>query len=51
MRLINLMYKFLTEHKHNLNDVPLYKPESRAQLDEMINTMESTLINRSIRIN
>ena len=51
MRLINLMYKFLTEHKHNLNDVPLYKPESRAQLDEMINTMESTLINQSIRIN
>jgi len=51
MRLINLMYKFLTEHKHNLNDVPLYKPESKAQLEEMINTMETTLINQSIRIN
>ena len=51
LKLINLMYKFLTEHKHNLNDIPLYKPESRAQLDEMINTMQTTLVNHSIRIN
>ena len=51
IRLVNLMYKFLTEHKHNLNDIPLYKPEVRMELDEMINTMESELINHSIRIN
>lgn len=51
LKLINLMYKFLTEHKHNLNDIPLYKPELKLQLDEMINTMETRLINHSIRIN
>lgn len=51
LKLINLMYKFLTEHKHNLNDIPLYKPELKQQLDEMINTMNTTLINHSIRIN
>ena len=51
IRLITLIYKFLTEHKHNLNDIPLYKPESVAELEEMINTMETSLINQKIRIN
>lgn len=51
IRLLNLMYKFLTEHKHNINDIPLYKEEIKIELETMINSMESTLINQKIRIN
>ena len=51
IKLINLMYKFLTEHKHNLNDMPLHKPEVVAELENVINTMETSLINQQIRTN
>jgi len=51
IQLINLMYKFLTEHVHNINDVPIYKPESVMELKNMIDTMEGSLVNQKIRIN
>ena len=51
IKLLNLIYKFLTEHVHNINDVPIYKPESVVELKNMINTMQDSLISQKIRIN
>jgi len=51
IRLITLMYKYLTEHKHNIVSLPIAEQQLKAELEQMINTMEQSLVNQSIRIN
>jgi len=51
MRLITLMYKYITEHKHNIVSLPIVEKQLKSELEQMINTMEQSLVNQSIRIN
>ena len=51
MRLINLMYKYLTQHKHNIVSLPIVEDQLDAELEQMITTMQESLVNQSIRIN
>ncbi len=51
IKLITLMYKYLTEHKHNIVSLPIVEDQLQAELEQMINTMQESLVNQSIRIN
>ena len=51
IKLITLMYKYLTEHKHNIVSLPIAEQHLKLELEQMINTMEQSLVNQSIRIN
>ena len=51
IRLITLLYKYLTEHKHNIVSLPIVEDQLNAELEQMITTMQESLVNQSIRIN
>lgn len=51
IKLIQLMYEILDGHTHNINDKAIYKESKEDELREMINSMQTDLVNQSIRIN
>lgn len=51
INILKLLYKYSTGHVHNINEPGIYYEEIETELKRMIDSMETELINQSIRIN
>lgn len=51
IKILSLLYEFTVGHVHNINETGIYTKEKEKELSDLINTMSSDLINKSIKIN
>jgi hypothetical protein len=51
IKILRLIHELLDGHVHNINDKGIYLEAKEQELREMINSMQTDLVNQSIRIN